>query len=236
MEGIRRALVLRLLLIAGTAIEQAPSVGSLCVRVNCVVVREYAVSRRYINVCNSDVFSVVNMYLDHLKFYVVCINGGGYICCIECYVVYNVCDKPTHRLQTTQPTSGGAVTADKNCCANCVEPSRPQQWGPDLPFFGHAGHADPLDGWRCCSQKRVMSRPIQVPGFVDRPRRSDCTAGQMDGEAGWWTTCGNIGLPPLARVMGVGRQQQPTHTLCNLCCCCSPFSPCSFQSGSLASR
>ena len=33
---------------------------------------------------------------------------------------------------------------------------------PDLPFFGHAGHADPLDGWRCCSQKRVMSRPIQV--------------------------------------------------------------------------
>ena len=31
----------------------------------------------------------------------------------------------------------------------------------------------------------------------------------MDGEAGWWTTSGNIGLPPLARVMGVGRQQQP---------------------------
>ena len=26
----------------------------------------------------------------------------------------------------------------------------------------------------------------------------------MDGEAGWWTTSGNIGLPPLARVMGVG--------------------------------
>ena len=30
----------------------------------------------------------------------------------------------------------------------------------------------------------------------------------MDGEAGWWATSGNIGLPPLARVMGVGRQQQ----------------------------
>ena len=38
-------------------------------------------------------------------------------------------------LQTTQPTSGGAVTADSRCCANCVEPSRTQQWGPDLPFF-----------------------------------------------------------------------------------------------------
>ena len=31
---------------------------------------------------------------------------------------------------------------------------------------------------------------------------------QMDGEAGWWTTSGNIGLPPLARVKGVCRQQQ----------------------------
>ena len=30
-------------------------------------------------------------------------------------------------LQTTQPTSGGAVTADSSCCANCVEPPRPQQ-------------------------------------------------------------------------------------------------------------
>ena len=40
----------------------------LYVHVNCFVVRRRAVSRRYINVCNSDVFSVVNMYLDHLKF------------------------------------------------------------------------------------------------------------------------------------------------------------------------
>ena len=49
---------------------------------------------------------------------------------------------------------------------------------------------------------------IVTPGFVDRPRRSDCTAGQMDGDAGWWATSGNIGQPTLARVMGVGRQQQ----------------------------
>ena len=38
--------------------------------------------------------------------------------------------------QTTQPTSGGVVTADSSCCANCVEPPRPQQLGPDLSFFG----------------------------------------------------------------------------------------------------
>ena len=36
---------------------------------------------------------------------------------------------------------------------------------------------------------------IVTPGFVDRSRRSDCTAVQMNGEAGWWTTSGNIGLP-----------------------------------------
>ena len=36
-------------------------------------------------------------------------------------------------LKTTQPTSGGAVT---NCCANCVEPSRPHQWGPIYHFLG----------------------------------------------------------------------------------------------------
>ena len=43
----------------------------LYVRVNCVVVRGCAASSRYINVCNIDVFSVVNMYRDHLKFYVL---------------------------------------------------------------------------------------------------------------------------------------------------------------------
>ena len=40
---------------------------------------------------------------------------------------------------------------------------------------------------------------IVAPGFVGRPRRSDCTAGQMDGEDGWWTT---------SKGHGVGRQQQ----------------------------
>ena len=47
----------------------------LYVRVRCFIVRGCAVVRRYINVCNCDMFSVVNVYLDHLKFCVVCING-----------------------------------------------------------------------------------------------------------------------------------------------------------------
>ena len=39
-----------------------------------------AVLRRYINVCNCDMFSVINVYLDHLKFCVECINGRRYVC------------------------------------------------------------------------------------------------------------------------------------------------------------
>ena len=41
------------------------------------------------------VFSVVNVYLDHFKFCVVCINGRRYVCCGECYVVSNECGEPT---------------------------------------------------------------------------------------------------------------------------------------------
>ena len=36
--------------------------------VSCFVVCRCAVSRRYIDVCYCDMFSVVNVYLDHLKF------------------------------------------------------------------------------------------------------------------------------------------------------------------------
>ena len=35
---------------------------------------------------------------------------------------------------------------------------------------------------------------IVTHGFVDRPSRSDCTDGQIYGEAGWWTTSEKIGL------------------------------------------
>ena len=54
--------------------------------------RGCAVSRRYKDVCYCNMFSVVNVYLDHLKLCVVCINSGRYVCCGECYVVS---DEPT---------------------------------------------------------------------------------------------------------------------------------------------
>ena len=53
--------------------------------------------------------------------------------------------------------------------------------------------------------------PTYAPGTHIRttlsplsPHRSDRTAGQMDGEAGWWTTNGNIGLPPTSKGRGSG--------------------------------
>ena len=50
---------------------------------------------RYIDVCYCDMFSVVNVYLGHLKFCVVCINSRGNVCCSECDVVSNECNEPT---------------------------------------------------------------------------------------------------------------------------------------------
>ena len=65
------------------------------------------VSRRYIDVYYCDMFSVVNVYFDHLKFGVVCINSRRYVCCSECDVVSNECNEPTSGL--VQPISA-------HCC------------------------------------------------------------------------------------------------------------------------
>ena len=67
----------------------------LYVCVCCFVVCGCAVSRRYIDVCYCDMFSVVNVYLDHLKFCVVCTNARRYGCCGECCIFSNECDEPT---------------------------------------------------------------------------------------------------------------------------------------------
>ena len=66
----------------------------LYVRVSCPAVRGCGVSR-HIDVCYCDMFIVVNVYLDHLKFYVVCINSRRYVYCNECDVVSNECNEPT---------------------------------------------------------------------------------------------------------------------------------------------
>ena len=79
------------------------------VRVSYFVVRGCAVSRRYINVCNCDIFSVINVYLDHLKLCVVRIDGRGYVCCSKCNVVSNECNDPSSCYVQPIGTHGGDV-------------------------------------------------------------------------------------------------------------------------------
>ena len=47
-----------------------------------------------IDVCICDVFCVVNVYLDHVRFCVVFIYGRRYDCCSQCNV-FNEFDEPT---------------------------------------------------------------------------------------------------------------------------------------------
>ena len=81
----------------------------LYVRVSCFVVRGCAVSMRYINACNCDMFSVVNVCLYHLKLCVMCIDGRRYVCCSECNVVSNECNEPTSCLVQPIGTHGSEV-------------------------------------------------------------------------------------------------------------------------------
>ena len=77
------------------------------VRVSCFVVCRCAVSRRYKDVCNCDMFSVVNVYHNHLKFCVLCINGRRYVCCSECNAFFNESNEPSPCIVQPIGTHGG---------------------------------------------------------------------------------------------------------------------------------
>ena len=116
----------------------------LYVRVSCFVVRGCGVSRRYINVCNFDMFSVVYVYHDHLKFCVVCIDGRRYVCCSECNVVSNECNEPTSSL--VQPIGA-------HCC--------------EVMYFGCFGFRDELDFLNCDDGCMcVVNKHFELPEFV----------------------------------------------------------------------
>ena len=54
-------------------------------------------------------FSVVNVYHDHLKLCAVCIDGRRYVYCSECYIVSNECNEPTSCLVQPIGTHNGKV-------------------------------------------------------------------------------------------------------------------------------
>ena len=58
-----------------------------------------------VNICNSNVFSVVNMYLAHLKFYVLMVEGMSVV--VNIMLVSNECDEPTPCFMRPIGTQGG---------------------------------------------------------------------------------------------------------------------------------
>ena len=64
-------------------------------------------------------FSVVNVYHDHLKFYVVYFDGRRYVCCSECNVVSNECNEHTSCLVQPIGMHGGDVMYFE-CVCFCV--------------------------------------------------------------------------------------------------------------------
>ena len=67
-----------------------------------------------------DIFSVVNVYVNHLRFCVVCINGRWYVCCSECNVVSNECNEPTSCLVQPIGTHSGRVMYFRCVCCRSV--------------------------------------------------------------------------------------------------------------------
>ena len=123
----------------------------LYVRVSCFVMRGCGISRRYLDVCYCDMFCVVNVYLDHLKFCVVCINIRRYVCCSECDVVSNECNEPTSCL--VQPIG-----------AHCCE----VMYFGCLGFRGELGFLNCDDVCMCVVNKQFeLLECVSVSVYVD---------------------------------------------------------------------
>ena len=108
---------------------------------------------RYVDVCYCDMFSVVNVYLDHLKFCVVCVYGRRYVCCGECYVVSNECDEPTSCL--VQPIAAHCCEV---MCFGCFD------------FRGELGFLNSDDVCMC-----VVNKQFELLEFVSESVMLTCS-------------------------------------------------------------
>ena len=125
----------------------------LYVCVCCFVVCGCGVSRRYIDVCYCDMFSVVNVYLHHLKFCVMCINSRSYVCYSECDVVSNECNEPTSCL--VQPIGA-------HCC--------------EVMYFGRFGFRGELGFLNCDDVCMcVVNKQFGLLEFVSSPFMLICS-------------------------------------------------------------
>ena len=94
---------------------------------------------------------VVNVYLDHLKFCVVCVYGRRYVCYGECHVVSNECDEPTSCL--VQPI-----------VAHCCD----VMYFECLDFKGEIGFLNCDDVCMCVVNKQVeLLKFVSESDYVD---------------------------------------------------------------------
>ena len=83
--------------------------------------------------------------------HVAVLNAAFYMTCCLLMLVEDSGGDHMEELQKTQPTCGGAdPVVWQTLCKLCL-PLPPPVMVDRLPFFGQAGHADPLDGWQCSS-------------------------------------------------------------------------------------
>ena len=106
---------------------------------------------------------------------VLCASGGSSQCC----VLYDLQFVNAGRGCNRRPYRRGILHGSKRHSLQAVELSQrtqaavqivsnllaPGNGGP-IYVFWHASHADPLDGWRCCSQKQVMRALTVLKGGV----------------------------------------------------------------------
>ena len=146
-------------------------------------------------------FSVVNVYLDHLKFCVVCINSRRYVCCSECDVVSYECNDPTSCL--VQPIG-----------AHCCEVMYSVCFG----FRGEFGFLNCDNVYMC-----VVNKQFELPEFVSESVYVDL---QYD-EISLTFTAGPVCLCGVSSpVVVLGLFVRLSCTLCCACGCCGDCDAC----------
>ena len=120
------------------------------------------------DVCYCDMFSVVNVYLNQLKFCVVCINSRRYVCYSECNVVSNECNEPTSCF--VQPIA-----------AHCRE----------VMYFGCCGFRDELGFLNCDDVYTcVVNKQFELLEFVSESVYVELQYDEISRTAGSVCLCG----------------------------------------------
>ena len=126
-------------------------------------------------VCNCDRFSVFNVYLDHLKLCVVCIDGRRYVCCSECNVFSNECNEPTSFLVQPIGTHGCEVMYLGCVC-----------------FRGELGFSNCDDIYMCVVNKQLELLEFVFNSVYVDPQYDGISLTSTAGSLSLWRVCSQV--------------------------------------------